>query len=91
MSSINEGTPMVLLEAFALGVPLVSTKIDGAVEIIKNDKMGFLYDENSQAVDYIFKTLSTDNQESKDYLKEFSKQYNDIEKYKTKILNAYKK
>ena len=53
MSSINEGTPMALLEAFALGIPLVSSKVDGAVEIIKDDRMGYLYDSNEEAVEKI--------------------------------------
>ncbi len=91
MSSINEGTPMVLLEAFALGVPLVSTPIDGAVEIIKDEKMGCLYNSNEEAVDYILKILSRDNREVKNYLQKFSNDYNDKELYKAKILNAYNK
>lgn len=91
MSSINEGTPMALLEAFSLGVPLVSTKVDGAVELINDEKMGYLYEENSEAVDHILKILNSNQKEIKDYLMKFSKEYNDIEKYKNEILNAYKK
>lgn len=89
MSSINEGTPMVLLEAFSLGVPLVSTKIDGALELIKNDKMGALYETNEQAVKEIQKILGNSKNYYEEYLIEFSKKYNDIEKYKTSLFNAY--
>lgn len=35
MSSINEGTPMALIEAFSLGIPVVSTKVDGALELVE--------------------------------------------------------
>lgn len=89
MSSINEGTPMALLEAFAFGVPLVSTKVDGAVELIKDDKMGYLFEENDQAVECVFKIINGNKEEINNYLKEFSKNYNDINKYKGKLLGAY--
>ena len=90
MSSINEGTPMVLLEAFALGVPLVSTKIDGAVELMENELMGYLYENNIKAVDYINKILNSDKNKINKYLINFTQVYNDIENYKTKLINAYK-
>lgn len=89
MSSINEGTPMALIEAFAMGVPIVSTKVDGAVELIKNDKMGYLYDTVEEAVDCVFKIKNSNAEEIKQYLKEFSKNYNDIEKYKKEIMVSY--
>lgn len=90
MSSINEGTPMVVLEAFALGVPLVSTPIDGALELIKDEKMGVLYNTNEEAVNHILKIIAADNTETKKYLCNFSKNYNNQDIYKAKILDAYK-
>ena len=90
MSSINEGTPMALLESFALGIPLVSSKVDGAVELITNDSMGYLYDTNEEAVDEILKIINSDKKKYIDYLTKYSVEYNDINKYKEQILNAYK-
>lgn len=89
MSSINEGTPMALLEAFALGVPLVSTKIDGAVELITNELMGGFYEDNATAVKLINSILNSNRSEIKNYLINFSNDYNNIEKYKNVILSAY--
>lgn len=89
MSSINEGTPMALLEAFALGVPLVSTKVDGAVELITNELMGDLYDTNDEAVEKIIKILDRNKEDYKKYLENFSKEFNNIETYKNKILSIY--
>ena len=80
---------MVLLEAFALGIPLVSSRVDGAVEIIKNDLMGALYEDNQTAVNEVLNILNNPDKHS-NYLKEFSKQYNDINNYKEKIIEAYK-
>ena len=91
MSSINEGTPMVILEAFALGVPLVSTPIDGALELLKDEKMGALYSSNEEAVNQIIKIIDRDNTQSKIYLQTFSKDYNNKDIYKEKILESYKK
>ncbi len=89
MSSINEGTPMAILEAFALGVPLVSTKVDGAVELINNDLMGGLYNDDNDAKEMIINILKGNTQERQNYLKSFSIEYNDIEKYKKEIFKAY--
>lgn len=40
----GEGFPMVVLEAFASGIPVIATKSGGHVEIIENDKTGYLVD-----------------------------------------------
>jgi glycosyltransferase involved in cell wall biosynthesis len=90
MSSINEGTPMALLESFALGIPLVSSRVDGAVELVKDDLMGYLYDTNEEAVEKILKIVNSDKKKYVDYLTKYSTDYNDIEKYKDQILKAYK-
>lgn len=90
MSSINEGTPMALLESFALGIPLVSSRVDGAVELVKDDLMGYLYDTNEEAVEKILKIVNSDKKKYVDYLTKYSTDYNDIKKYKDQILKAYK-
>ena len=90
MSSINEGTPMALLEAFSLGIPLVSTKVDGAVELITDNRMGYLYDSNGEAVNQIISLLNSNKKDSAEYLTEFSKNYNNKDLYIKSILTAYK-
>jgi len=42
----GEGFPMVVLEAFASGIPVIATKSGGHVEIIENNKTGHLVDIN---------------------------------------------
>ena len=91
MTSRFEGTPMVALEALCLGVPIVSTKTDGMVDLIVNGKNGFLYDTDEEAVKYINQIL-TDNdmlKKMKQQCVEFSNEYNNIEKYKKEILKSY--
>ncbi|MDO4568696.1 MAG: glycosyltransferase family 4 protein [Clostridia bacterium] len=47
MTSDHEGTPMVALEAMALGVPIVSTPTDGLKDLIDDGRTGFLADDDS--------------------------------------------
>jgi len=42
MSSLYEGMPITLLEAFASGCTPVSTPVSGAVDLIEDEKYGFL-------------------------------------------------
>ena len=47
MTSAWEGTPMVALEAMALGVPIVSTPTDGMVDLVRDGETGFLSDDDT--------------------------------------------
>lgn len=42
LPSYNEGMPMVLLEALAFGLPIISTNIAGIPDVVINRKNGFL-------------------------------------------------
>ncbi|UCD15410.1 MAG: glycosyltransferase [Candidatus Omnitrophota bacterium] len=42
LPSLSEGFPMVILEAFASGLPIIATKVGGISEIIKEGVNGFL-------------------------------------------------
>lgn len=42
LPSIDEGMPNVLLEAMAMGLPLVATQISGSEELVEEGKNGFL-------------------------------------------------
>ncbi len=46
MSSVAEGMSNALVEAMCLGVPVVSTKVAGAVDLIKDGENGFLVSQN---------------------------------------------
>jgi len=43
LSSHNEGRPNVILEAFASGLPVIATAIDGVNELIQEKVTGFLF------------------------------------------------
>jgi len=42
LPSYREGTPRTLLEAAALGIPLIATNVPGCREVVVNEKNGFL-------------------------------------------------
>lgn len=43
-SVLPEGMPMVLLEAMALGVPVVGSRVDGVTDVIRHQRNGLLFD-----------------------------------------------
>ena len=49
MTSLWEGTPMCALEAMALGVPIVSTPVDGLKDLVEPGQTGFL-EESDEAL-----------------------------------------
>ena len=50
MTSELEGLPMVILEAFSLGIPVISTPVGGIPEIIIDGYNGYLVNEDSKNI-----------------------------------------
>jgi glycosyltransferase involved in cell wall biosynthesis len=42
LSSLNEGTPVALIEAMAAGIPVVSTSVGGVADLLRNGAWGEL-------------------------------------------------
>lgn len=84
ISSFSEGWPMVTMEAMALGIPFVTTKVSGASEELSdNGKCGLVSDWNAEEYADKLQKLLTDSelyeQMSKN-CKEKAKEYS-VEKY----------
>ena len=91
MTSRWEGTPMVALEAIALGVPIVSTPTDGLKVLIRNGENGFLSDDNEEFAKLLIKVLEDDSLReklSKGQLAR-SKEVNNIDNYKATLKKVY--
>lgn len=52
-SSISEGMPNALLEAAALGVPVVARRIPGNCKVVRDGETGLLFDVADEAVGHI--------------------------------------
>jgi colanic acid/amylovoran biosynthesis glycosyltransferase len=91
----QEGIPVVLMEAMACGLPVISTFHSGIPELVENDKTGLLVYERD------YKTLSKKiiySLEYTDIMKTIAKnardyvsKYYDIEKQNKKLLELYYK
>jgi glycosyltransferase involved in cell wall biosynthesis len=93
MSSRWEGTPMCALEAQALGLPVVSTAVDGLVDMIENGVNGYLEEDNDSIAKHIVDILTDEglrNTLSQNSAR-MSRERNDMEEYKRKIGTEYEK
>lgn len=91
MTSLWEGLPICALEALTLGVPVVSTPVDGLRTIIQNGKNGYLSDNDDEIACYLNNLIC--DKKLHDELSEncvaLSKEYNDFYSYKSQLASVY--
>ena len=62
-SLFGEGMPMVVLEALAMGVPVVATRVEGTPEVVRHQVEGLLADpQDSESLAKAITTLISDRQ-----------------------------
>ncbi|HFK1809355.1 TPA: glycosyltransferase [Bacillus cereus] len=61
MCSRYEGTPIAALEAMALGTPIISTPVDGMLDLIINQETGFLASKDEELSKVVLKVLSNED------------------------------
>lgn len=91
MTSRFEGTPMVALEAQCLGVPIVSTPVDGMKKVVQNGENGYLTDSDDEIVSHLLEIVADENQHKilSDNCLQQAMRYNDMNKYCASIVEAY--
>ena len=91
LTSRYEGYPMCVLEAQALGLPIVSPNLGELNNLVINEKTGLIYDSDEEAVNCLKKLLSDDYYYNKmrNNVKDFSTNYNNVEKYRDKMIEIY--
>lgn len=93
MTSLWEGTPMCILEAMSLGVPVVSTPTDGVKVVVENNVTGFLGETDKEIMDFCKAILTnpTTRADMSTASIERARELMDIDTYKKRILEAYRK
>jgi len=61
MTSFFEGMPNALIEAMCLGLPCVSTKVSGAIDLIKSGENGILVDTTVEAISKAMEDIASDS------------------------------
>lgn len=93
MTSDWEGTPMCVLEALSLGIPVVSTPVDGIKDIIKNNIHGFLSEEDQVLANKCLLLVENENirKDISDNCMKYANEIMDKEKFKNAIKKQYLK
>lgn len=91
MTSRYEGLPMTVLEAMALGVPIVSTPVDGLKEIVFNGENGFLVNDTREIAVRLNEIIQDENMRSdmSNRSIEIFDNVMNIEKYRNIISGVY--
>ncbi len=61
----SEGLVLAIIEAMAMGIPVVAPRIGGVVDLIRSEEEGFLFDPDSheEAADCLARALSGDHEQ----------------------------
>ena len=91
MSSRWEGTPMCVLEALALGIPVVSTPTDGIADIVHSGVNGYLSDSDDVLAQKAIDIISQNDvfQVFSENARQAFEQINDLGSYRKKLLKEY--
>jgi glycosyltransferase involved in cell wall biosynthesis len=91
MCSRYEGLPIAALEAMALGVPIVSTPVDGMRDIINHNETGILSSENEELINSVIRLLSDERlyKNMSSLSRKRFQDLNDENYYKEKLKSIY--
>lgn len=94
LSSLWEGLPLTPIEGFSVGKTVVATAVDGTVEIVDDDKNGFLIPAKdpkaiAEKVLYLFEHQEIQKQFEHEAYCTFEKEFC-FEKFSEKVIDYYK-
>ncbi len=71
LSSLREGSPVVIGEAFACGTPVVASSVGGVPDLIVNDRLGMLFEPNSSLAMHRSLETALLREWDRDYIREY--------------------
>lgn len=91
MTSLWEGTPMCVLEAMSLGVPVVSTPTDGVSAVVMDGETGYLTDDDEELASNCLAIVDSDELHDSMSRKSIIRAEKLLDKiyYKKRLLEAY--
>ena len=91
LTSRFEGTPMVAIEAQLLGVPIVSTPVDGMRDLILSGQNGYLENNPSSLANRLIEICSDAGLRDKlgKCSKDMSRKFSDVRGYKEHLYSIY--
>lgn len=92
MTSLWEGTPMCALESMGLGTPIVSTPVDGLVDLIRNGENGYFGSTDQELADAIIRICDDGDlrQRLSDNACRDASRINDTDNYRKTLQGIYK-
>ena len=92
MVSRWEGTPMCALEAMGLGVPIVSTPVDGLKVLIEEGKNGYLSDDDGEIARRLYEIITEPetHERMSAYTADKARRINEVAPYKERLMKQYK-
>lgn len=91
MTSLWEGTPMCALESMGLGTPIVSTPVDGLVDLISNGENGYFGSTDQELADAIVRIYDDENLRKRlsDKAHDDAIKINDTDNYRRTLQGIY--
>ncbi len=75
LSSVNEGTPVSLIEAQAAGIPIITTNVGGVRDVVENGKTGIIVD-SFNPLDFAAAILElTENQKKRSFMSQNGRKF----------------
>lgn len=91
MTSRFEGLPMTVLESLALGIPIVSTPVDGLLDVVESGVNGFLVEDDLELANHAVALLKDDKKqkEMSNNAEESFDRISNVSHYKSELFKEY--